>query len=549
MQRFIFILVVGGMCFAGPGNPGCTAKAGQTRPEKAAASDDLFANPKVLRIQIDIPRTGLGVLRRTDWQNKDERPTANATVREGGVVYTNVAVHVKGSAGSFRPIDDNPALTLNFSKMARGQTFHGLHKISLNNSVQDPSYLNEQICRELFEAAGVPVPRATHAALVLNGRNLGLRVLVEGFNKQFLERYFDNTRGNLYDGGFCQDINGQLTVNSGDNPKDESGVRALIAAAREPDRDKRLARLEQTLDLESFLSLLAMDIIQDNWDGYARNRNNWRIFHDLDSNRMFFFPHGLDQMFGVDPGGNRGNPNSAILPRMQGMVALAVIGTSEGRRRYFDRLGQLCTNVFKVETLLKRVDQLSAVVHPVVAEAGPEAARQHDEEVQRFKRRIVQRGESLRRQLAMVDNVVKVPTNSTMRLAGWQPRAMGGSPSFRKEQGTNGESLLYIAAGNGSTIGSWRTQILLEPGNYRFEGRLQTKDVKLRSGEPNAGAGLRISGGAVPQGISGTTEWRAFAYPFRVQEGGGEMEFICELRASNGEVWFDIASLQAVRVR
>ncbi|HAV61723.1 MAG TPA: hypothetical protein DCY13_05080, partial [Verrucomicrobiales bacterium] len=61
-----------------------------------------------------------------------------ATIREGGVLYTNVALKLKGARGSFRHVDDKPAFTLNFDKFADGQEFHGFDKLHLNNSVQDP---------------------------------------------------------------------------------------------------------------------------------------------------------------------------------------------------------------------------------------------------------------------------------------------------------------------------------------------------------------------------------------------------------------------------
>ena len=73
-------------------------------------------------------------------------------IEEGGKTYENVGIHLKGAAGSFRGIDDRPALTLNFDKFQKGQDYHDLDKIHLNNSVQDPSYLNELICSELGAA-------------------------------------------------------------------------------------------------------------------------------------------------------------------------------------------------------------------------------------------------------------------------------------------------------------------------------------------------------------------------------------------------------------
>ncbi|HZR15846.1 MAG TPA: CotH kinase family protein [Verrucomicrobiae bacterium] len=507
--------------------------------------DDIFAGTNVLKIRILIPNSGISALRNSGWGNGQERPKVKAIVREGGVVYTNVEVHLKGAAGSFRPIDDNPALTLNFDKLASGQSFHGYHKISLNNSVQDRSYLTEKVCRELFEAAGVPAPHAGFATVELNGRDLGLRVMVEGWGKHFLKRYFDNTSGNLYDGGFVQDVNDRLSVNSGDNPQDHSGLLALISALREQDPTRKFARLEETLDMDRFLSYLAMDVMQCDWDGYAMNHNNWRLFHDKGANKMVFMPHGLDQMFGVE----RTTPECRILPRMQGRVASAVISNPEGKRRYLERMSQLYTNVWHVEAILKRVDQLAAVIRPAIVEsAGPSVARYHDREVNFLKERITQRDESLRQQLATLSTPPSVAVRGSLQLSGWTRRTQTGQPEFRHEKSAEADDALYLAA-KGNTICSWRTKAMLEEGAYRFEGRIKTKDIRPSSGEPSGGAGLRISGNAVAVELTGTQDWQKFAYPFRVPEGGSEIEAVCELRASRGEAWFDTASLRLVRLR
>lgn len=516
---------------------------GHAKEHKPAPLDDIFAGTNVLRIRIQIPAAGMSELRQSGWGNHSERPEVMATVKEGGVVYTNVVVHLKGAAGSFRSVDDNPGLTLNFDKSAPGQSFHGLHKLSLNNSVQDRSFLDEKICRELFEAAGVPVPRAGHAVVELNGRNLGLRVLIEGFGKHFLKRYFSNTKGNLYDGGFVQDITGRLGVNSGDDPRDRSGLRALISAVRETDPKTRLARLEQTLDMERFLSYLAMDIIECDWDGYAMNHNNWRLFHDLDSNKMIFMPHGLDQMFGVQ----RATPDCPIMPRIQGLVAQAVLGTSEGQRRYLARVAQLYTNVFHADTLVKRVDELAAVINPVIAEYSPNGARRHEAEVENLKRRIRMRDESLGRQLSSTTTEPTFASDGTLLLSGWRRSVHSGEAVFRKEPPADGNAkgVLCIGAPNGSVSASWRTRVLLEEGTYRFEARIRTSDIKAESGE---GARIRISRGTGPRGLAGTLDWQNMAYTFEVPDSGAEVEFVCELRASRGEAGFECSSLRLVRV-
>src|SRR5687768_18503288 len=104
---------------------------------KATRADEFFASTNIVRIRLEIPPAGIAALRRTSWGHGNERPVVRITVREGTTVYTNVTAHLKGAAGSFRPVDQNPGFTLNFDKLAPGQSFHGLEKLSLNNSVQD----------------------------------------------------------------------------------------------------------------------------------------------------------------------------------------------------------------------------------------------------------------------------------------------------------------------------------------------------------------------------------------------------------------------------
>ena len=124
---------------------GAAIAAGEvaTRPD---ASDDLFTNAVVRHLRLEITPQDMGKLRQTVARHRSqaERPSVPATVREGELVWTNVSLHLKGAAGNFRSVDDKPALTLNFDKLADGQRFHGLQKISLNNSVQDSICVHEK---------------------------------------------------------------------------------------------------------------------------------------------------------------------------------------------------------------------------------------------------------------------------------------------------------------------------------------------------------------------------------------------------------------------
>ena len=234
------------------------------------------------------------------------------TVTDDGKTYSQRSIHLKGAAGSFRPVDQNPGLTLNFDKEATGQKFHGLQKLSLNNSIQDASLCSDKFSREIYRRVGVPVPRTGHARVFLNGRDLGLYVLAEGWNKQFLRQSFKNVDGNLYDCGFAKEIDPNMHVNSGENPTNHSDLIALAAATEEVSRSKKLDALKPLLDIDRFLRLAVLDALLWNWDGYTIGHNNYRVFHDAERDKMVFMPHGLDQMFW--------RPNAPIMPGGKGTV-------------------------------------------------------------------------------------------------------------------------------------------------------------------------------------------------------------------------------------
>jgi spore coat protein CotH len=188
---------------------------------------------------------------------------------------------------------------LNFSKFVEGQKFHGLKRIHLNNSVQDPQLHGREAFAARCSATPVCRRRACPGPTVaINGKPKGLYVLKEGFTKDMLGLYFKNTRGNLYDGGFLHDITEPLEKDMGDDDvNDRSDLKALVKAAQEPDAAKRFEALSQVLDVDRFISFAALEIMMWDWDGYIMNKNNYRVYHDLDTGKMVFFPHGMDQMF------------------------------------------------------------------------------------------------------------------------------------------------------------------------------------------------------------------------------------------------------------
>lgn len=319
------------------------------------------------------------------------RVDVSGTVRVGGVTYTDVAVHLKGVA-TFRPVDDQPSLTLSFSKLAPAQRFHGLRKIHLNNGKEDPTFLCEALAAETFAKAKLPVARVALAKMTLNGRDLGPYIAIEGFTEDFLGRYFSNTNGNLYDSGFRRDITYPLEKLSGKEPDDWADLKKLAAAGATLDPDMRWAALERVLDVDGFARYLAMQVITANWDGYAMFMNNYRVYHDPSSDRITFIPHGMDQTF------SRATM-PLVPPQWQGSLARQFMETRQGQDLYLQQIKALFPITYQAEALAKRADELASRVRSMFGERGETLAAQYDVRVAALRTRILQRGEFLKAQL------------------------------------------------------------------------------------------------------------------------------------------------------
>jgi hypothetical protein len=492
---------------------------------------ELFTNGVVPRILITIPPEGLAELR------VNPRQYVKAAVREGTNVWREVGIHLKGAVGSFRGIDGKAAFTVSFEKFAPEQRFHGLRKIYLNNSVEDASYMNELVGGELFRAAGLPAPLVTHAVVEINDKPLGLYVLKEGFAEEFLARHFRHPDGNLYDIGPGHDVDEPLTRDLGKGPDDATELTALTEAALESDVVRRWQKLERTLEVDRFISFMAMEILLGHRDGYCLARNNFRVYQDVDSGRVVFFSHGMDQLFG--------NPRALVEPRMSGLVARSLMEIPEGRRAYRKRCAVLLTNVFRLKQIDQTIDAALLRLRPVLAN---DAATALQSESAALKGRIASRIKEVEKQLAVPPLELLRFENGVTKVRGWQSFDIPVGGSMAETNTSDGKRALLIRAGP-LTSASWRTKVLLARGEYRFEGSVRTASVEPLGFGKNHGAMLRVTQvpAARPPPLLGTQSWKTLQVLFEITEREQELELVCDLRGRAGTAWFDLESLRLVR--
>lgn len=501
---------------------------------KGDVRDSFFTNPVITRIQIRLDEQALKALR------EEPRKYVRARVEEGGMVWPDVGIHLKGALGSYQPLDKKPSLTLNFDKFVEDQKFHGLDKFYLNNSAQDPTYLHELLGSSLFRAADYPAAGVTHARVELNGRNLGLYVLVEGFDRSFLKRHFANPDGNFYDGGYLADVSDALEKTSGKGLDDRSDLKRLAAAATETNAVKKVARLADIVDMERFHTFLALEILGSHWDGYSLHKNNYRLYHDPGQGKFVFIPCGMDQFLL--------QPESPVFGHCLGIVAHGVLATPQGRLRHLQTSSMLLTNIFTRQRMRSMVRAAQQRVRSALHEIDPALAQKHDRAVDDLLGRIDRRVARLETELDDRLTLHFPETMKTMNLTGWRPCVDLGTAELTEI--ADPISLLKIDCidRRAPNMASWRTRISLPAGRYQFEGIARASAVVPLQGAANGGLTLRIYG----RNHSGSTTLLADgSQTLRTQfilPDPETVELICDARVFSGAVSFDKGSLRIMRL-
>jgi spore coat protein H len=481
-----------------------------------------FADPTVRLFDLSVSQESLLALA------ESPQTYVPGEMKEGETVLARVGVRMKGSRGSFRVLEQKPAFAIKFDQYIEEQSYRGFKKLLFNNSVQDSSYVSELLATGLFRDAGLPAARVTHARMRLNGRDLGLYVVVEAMNKDFLKYNFGSGKGNLYETSF-QDIIGPADQDNGED-ESQADLRGLQEVCRIPDPTARWAQLNKVLDVDRFISFVAMEMLIAHWDGYAAASNNNRIYHDPKTDKMVFIPHGLDGPFR--------RPNFSIQAPLRSVVVTAVLTTPEGQRLYEDRIRKLAKDVFKVPVILERMEGALAKIRTAGME--PAELAKIERAIADARERITLRGIRVNEQL----NGVK-PEGMKTDAAGFAYPV-----SWREEYGGNavldrskykGKKALHIRVVEKSTRASWRSVGFLEPGIYRFEGLVSTHSL-------TGSACLRISGSRVSTGMTGDSPWQLVKHDFSVAGEGRDVEFVCELVGDQGDVWFDLDSLRVKRI-
>jgi len=118
-----------------------------------------------------------------------------------GEAISNVGIRGKGntSLSTVSSMDsDRYSFKIEFDQYDSTKTYHGLDKLSLNNIIQDSTYMKDYLTYQMMGEFGVPAPLCSYAYLTVNGEDWGLYLAVEAVEDAFLQRNYGSSYGELY---------------------------------------------------------------------------------------------------------------------------------------------------------------------------------------------------------------------------------------------------------------------------------------------------------------------------------------------------------------
>ncbi len=181
------------------------------------------------------------------------------------------------------------------------QRFYGFKKLSLSSNCMDNSFIREKVAADIFREAGVPAARTAFYRVYVDygagSEYFGLYTMVEIPDDPLLEKYFQNSDGNLYKpegkgATFASFDEASFDKETNEDAADWSDVKALYDALHSSRSNVATwkAGLEKTLNVEGFLRWLAVNTLIQNWDTYGRMSHNYYLYNNSAASLLEWIP-------------------------------------------------------------------------------------------------------------------------------------------------------------------------------------------------------------------------------------------------------------------
>ncbi len=338
--------------------------------------DEIFKEFEVTEIRVTMSDSDMNFLLAEENAYSNDYVTADVMFSNSELTRStvnNVGIRLRGGTSRERP---KKAFKIDFKEFGGGQ-FYGYKKINLKPEANDPSLVRELLTMHLYRLMNVPAPRVAPAVLYFNEEYMGVYLMVEQIDDEFVDRRFGGEGGYLYKCGIGATLedDGQvyntLLFESKMNEDTDARVEldSFVTALNTIKRWNLKRDFERYFAVDRYLRQLAVEAITGHWDGYSWLNNNFYLYYNDDEGRFEFMPYDTDSTWGIDwvseDWATRDLTNFYKDGRPRPLTS-RILSVKDWNARYIMYLNTLFDKYFTPEYLYPLFDQLEGILDPHV---------------------------------------------------------------------------------------------------------------------------------------------------------------------------------------
>lgn len=293
-------------------------------------------------------------------------------------------------------------INLDKYKKDNSNTLKGVNKVIFKWFHNDPSYVREIYCYDLFKRYGIwTIAFASYCKLSISIKDecpvyLGVYGMFEAIDGDYLKRrksLFLNDNGFLWkcanvglndisDNLFFIDDNSTVEhpyeLKEGKKHFEDAKLqlKSFITTFHEKQGEEFVEWIEKVCDIKLLLRTYAVNVAVGNWDDYWNHATNYYVYfnsRDVDDYQFFFIPYDLDEVLGRTAANSYqkdavlanpldwGNPRNDLISK--------IISFPKYRKIYVDALKELANpeyDLFYTNRSIKRICKWHLMIHNYV---------------------------------------------------------------------------------------------------------------------------------------------------------------------------------------
>jgi len=240
---------------------------------------------------------------------KDESSYRDCKIVLDGNTLAHVGIRFKGESSYKHQTNRKKSFKLKFNEFSKTGNYQGYRKVNLNNQFKDPTFMREKLMLDILNSENIPSATSSFCEVYFNEEFLGLYLLVEEINNDFLVKHFNNKKGNLINGK----PNGFLNNESVESDKIEYNykrknhrsrksfkkLKKLVHRLNAPIDSNYVHNLNHIFDVELCLKNWAINNVFVNVDAFNMHfPHNYLLYFDKRTKKAKWIGYDFNYSFG-----------------------------------------------------------------------------------------------------------------------------------------------------------------------------------------------------------------------------------------------------------